>query len=93
MAGFEIGDIVRLKSGGPKMTVYAVSSATSLFDLVWPDPKKYYCEWFAWGTLQHEYFGPGELDLVSDDEIEDDDKDDAEDEDEMEDKDETEDDE
>jgi hypothetical protein len=56
-------------------------------------PKKYYCEWFAGGILEREYFGPGELDLVSDDEIEDDDEDKYEDEDEMEDKDETEDDE
>lgn len=38
-AAFNVGDIVRLRSGGPKMTVMSL-----------PDPEAsyyYYCAWFA----------------------------------------------
>lgn len=47
---FEIGDIVTLKSGGPKMTVWAVRE-DSVIDV----------EWFAGDLLQRDAFAPAEL--------------------------------
>lgn len=47
MADFQVGDVVRLKSGGPKMTVTQVgANATTRLSSVW-------CTWFV-STKQEE---------------------------------------
>lgn len=62
MDDFKIGDLVHLKSGGPRMTVKSV------------DPKngRVYCQWFAGNALNEDYFPkdalvihPGTGELVS----------------------------
>ena len=40
------GDVIQLKSGGPKMTVYLVM------------PTGVSCQWFAGSKLQHGHFEP-----------------------------------
>jgi uncharacterized protein YodC (DUF2158 family) len=45
MENLKTGDTVRLKSGGPVMTIGAAMSATS-----------YRCDWFSGSTLQHGTF-------------------------------------
>ena len=49
MTDFEIGDVVQLRSGGPKMTVHGVISDG---DLV--------CEWFETDVVHHEENFPNE---------------------------------
>lgn len=46
---FEVGDIVQLKSGGPKMTVASIGPQSSLGgkDYVW-------CKWFDSHDVDHE---------------------------------------
>lgn len=46
---FAVGDIVKLKSGGPDMTVKYLPSATSLSD-------RYTCQWFAGKKLEQGEF-------------------------------------
>jgi uncharacterized protein YodC (DUF2158 family) len=49
-----VGDIVWLKSGGPKMTVSSfISSATGR--------KEYVCHWFVGGDLRRDRFEEDEL--------------------------------
>ncbi len=43
------GDVVKLKSGGPSMTVSAATEETIE------------CAWFVDGTIQHSSFTPGSL--------------------------------
>lgn len=52
---FAIGDIVKLKSGGPEMTVQ-----------ITPDPpsKTYRCQWFAGKKLESGPFPEDSLELV-----------------------------
>ena len=45
--GFNIGDIVQLKSGGPKMTVGENPN---------PGRRQIYCQWFAGSKLEQGYF-------------------------------------
>jgi len=47
---FKIGDIVQLKSGGPKMTVVQISSSTNIF-----------CSWFAGAKHERANFHPDSL--------------------------------
>lgn len=47
--GFEPGDIVALKSGGPNMTVKSIR-AEGFMD------GDYYCQWFAGANLKGGYF-------------------------------------
>ena len=55
---FEMGDVVRLKSGGPAMTVYGPNQR---------DPDNIVCQWFdqtgdgSWGTSKTESFKSGML--------------------------------
>ncbi len=48
MAKFKVGDIVQLKSGGPKMTCTDVHSAYLKGEVE--------CKWFAGGKQQSGYF-------------------------------------
>ena len=50
---FKIGDIVKLKSGGPLMTVARCDVA-----------KKVECMWFLEGKIEVGYFPPDSLQLV-----------------------------
>jgi uncharacterized protein YodC (DUF2158 family) len=52
---FELGEVVKLKSGGPDMTVKAVPTATT---------KRYYCQWFAGKKLEQGEFPPESLEKV-----------------------------
>ncbi len=57
MAGkFQIGDIVRLKSGGPDMTVNAVNVGVT--------GKQVYCVWFAGKKHEGAQFHPDVLEPV-----------------------------
>lgn len=58
MADFQEGDIVQLKSGGPKMTVGGYMSGTS---------SSVSCTWFVKETPQHKYFNEKALKKVEDD--------------------------
>ena len=48
---FESGDIVKLKSGGPEMTVKSVAGMIN-------------CQWFAGKKLESGYFDPNSLEYV-----------------------------
>lgn len=59
---FNVGDVVRLKSGGPEMTVFNVSEGST---------RPIYCSWFNGSTILHHGddnkltgFKPEMLDLV-----------------------------
>lgn len=52
---FAIGDIVRLKSGGPEMTVDRLPN---------PYNDDYTCQWFAGKKLEHGDFQPDALVFV-----------------------------
>jgi uncharacterized protein YodC (DUF2158 family) len=54
MAGkFKVGDIVQLKSGGPKMTVEEVDARLGA--------KTVECAWFAGAKRERSYFNPDVL--------------------------------
>ena len=53
--GFKIGDIVKLKSGGPEMTVQQVPTDMSIY---------YKCQWFAGKKLESGVFPEGSLESV-----------------------------
>jgi len=48
---FKVGDVVRLKSGGPSMTVKDAESSPGTVE----------CVWFAGGIIQSAYFVPDVL--------------------------------
>ena len=52
---FAIGNIVKLKSGGPEMTVHSLPDAPG---------KTYRCQWFAGKKLESGSFPPDSLELV-----------------------------
>jgi uncharacterized protein YodC (DUF2158 family) len=52
---FAIGDIVKLKSGGPAMTVRSLPDGPG---------KSYRCQWFAGKSLESGSFPPDSLELV-----------------------------
>lgn len=52
---FEVGEIVRLKSGGPEMTVQSVAGTTS---------SNYACQWFAGKKLERGIFPEDSLEKV-----------------------------
>lgn len=52
---FKIGDIVKLKSGGPEMTVQQVPTDTGTY---------YKCQWFAGKKLESGLFPEGSLESV-----------------------------
>jgi uncharacterized protein YodC (DUF2158 family) len=56
---FAIGDIVRLKSGGPEMTVKSLPDPID-----WPQ-NYYRCQWFAGKKLESGTFPPDSLELVN----------------------------
>lgn len=53
---FKVGDVVQLKSGGPNMTVYAISAE-----------RKIYCTWFHDNTVKDSKFSHEILKLVNQD--------------------------
>jgi uncharacterized protein YodC (DUF2158 family) len=56
---FKIGDVVQLKSGGPKMTVVRIDQS----------PKRIICEWFAGDKREVAGFNFGTLSKVPQDHI------------------------
>ncbi|MDA5481841.1 DUF2158 domain-containing protein [Yersinia intermedia] len=52
---FKAGDIVKLKSGGPDMTVKVFLSSQG---------NSFLCQWFAGKKLEQGYFKPDSLELV-----------------------------
>lgn len=52
---FAVGEIVKLKSGGPEMTVQSIPSAREEF---------YYCQWFAGKKLERGRFPEDSLELT-----------------------------
>jgi uncharacterized protein YodC (DUF2158 family) len=50
MENFKEGDVVQLKSGGPKMTVKTMHTDGDV-----------YCQWFSGSKLQDGYFKPHSL--------------------------------
>ena len=55
-AKFAVGDIVKLKSGGPEMTIETVPQD--------PSRQYYSCQWFAGKQLELGHFPPGSLESV-----------------------------
>ena len=55
---FKTGDIVKLKSGGPEMTIKAPASQNKA---------NFYCQWFAGKKLEQGNFPSNSLDLVKKD--------------------------
>lgn len=58
MENFKAGDIVQLKSGGPKMTFSGNRSVST------GNPE---CVWFAGSKRESGYFAPQMLNLIKDD--------------------------
>ncbi len=56
---FNPGDVVRLKSGGPKMTVEFADE---------DDPSRIICSWFVKETVQQRGFASAALEVVPPDE-------------------------
>ncbi|MGG4609973.1 YodC family protein [Providencia sp. Me31A] len=63
MDNFKTGDLVSLKSGGPKMTVFGPSSNLGPSNRV-------RCQWFAGKKLEHGDFMPDSLMPVKNDDSE-----------------------
>lgn len=55
MPNLKVGDVVRLKSGGPKMTVSTVDEYNHIV----------YCKWFVHDELKSERFSPDSLEVIS----------------------------
>jgi uncharacterized protein YodC (DUF2158 family) len=55
MTDYKVGDIVQLKSGGPKMTINGNKDSNGRF----------YCSWFAGSKLEAGVFGAGMLNAVN----------------------------
>lgn len=55
MGNVKPGDVVRLKSGGPKMTVSSLDTYNHIV----------YCKWFVHDELKSERFNPESLEVVS----------------------------
>ncbi|EEW1253159.1 DUF2158 domain-containing protein [Escherichia coli] len=53
---FKTGDIVKLKSGGPDMTIRLFSSTQG---------NSFLCQWFAGKKLEQGYFRPESLERVT----------------------------
>lgn len=54
-AKFAVGDIVKLKSGGPEMTVQSLPPSANDY---------YYCQWFAGKKLEQGRFPTDSIELV-----------------------------
>jgi uncharacterized protein YodC (DUF2158 family) len=53
---FNVGDIVKIKSGGPDMTVQTIPTERT---------SNYRCQWFAGKKLEFGLFPEGSLELVA----------------------------
>ena len=58
---FKLGDIVQLRSGGPKMTVRNVSDESDRHHFI-------YCDWFAGSKSQRAQFPPASLIKIAEEE-------------------------
>ena len=58
MAQFKVGDVVQLKSGGPKMTVKNVYESDNTYS----------CQWFTGSKLADGHFPQDSLIRIADDE-------------------------
>jgi uncharacterized protein YodC (DUF2158 family) len=70
-AKYKVGDVVRLKSGGPDMTVQSVSDKNMSDQLsreLLGDDDTIKCQWFSGTKLQHGRFNPQTLESVNSDE-------------------------
>lgn len=56
MTKFKVGDVVQLKSGGPKMTVSSVPRGPNPDIPLDMGTKNYNCRWFKGGSLEHGQF-------------------------------------
>lgn len=50
---FDVGDLVKLKSGGPDMTIQSVNNSAA--------PYTYWCQWFAGRKLERGNFSEASL--------------------------------
>ncbi|EPK0249914.1 DUF2158 domain-containing protein [Serratia marcescens] len=50
---FDVGDLVKLKSGGPDMTIQSVSETSTSYS--------YWCQWFAGRKLERGNFSEASL--------------------------------
>lgn len=66
MTAFKAGDLVRLKSDGPVMTVKAVPSDDdkALAELAGKSPHQVLCSWFSGTKAQTEWFAVEQLEAV-----------------------------
>ena len=55
---FAIGDVVRLKSGGPEMTINEIEDTVSIQGL---GGESIQCQWFSGTLLQDDWFWSGSL--------------------------------
>ena len=60
MSKFTVGTVVKLKSGGPKMTCTGAESDYN--------PGQVNCQWFAGSNLKNRWFPPESLEIVDESE-------------------------
>ena len=63
MSPFKIGDVVRLKSGSPEMTITSVGDQVGLVRL---GPESVACRWFDGKKMMSARFPPDSLQQVED---------------------------
>jgi len=60
---FKSGDVVRLKSGGPKMTVRNYKLIQPFDGKAYPSDTDIECDWFEGNNLKHAIFGQETLEI------------------------------
>jgi uncharacterized protein YodC (DUF2158 family) len=68
MPAVKIGDVVRLRSDGPPMTVFSLSDQGDAEGAAGTErPPEWICKWFVRETLRSDVFPETVLDVVDDD--------------------------